>query len=79
MIKEHALGLDHRQLWAQHKPLEELYDTEADPHEIQNLAADPEYVDKLAELRRAHNAWRRRYGDLGDLSRAGTDQTALAP
>ncbi|MPY90365.1 MAG: sulfatase-like hydrolase/transferase [Luteitalea sp.] len=68
LTREQALGAEQWQLWAQHKPLEELYDTDADPHEIQNLAADPRYVDKLAELRQAHDAWRRKYGDLGDLS-----------
>jgi N-sulfoglucosamine sulfohydrolase len=68
LVKEQTLGPDQWQLWAQHKPLEELYDTETDPHEIRNLAADPRYVDALAELRQAHDAWRRRYGDLGSLS-----------
>ena len=36
------------------KPVEELYDTWNDPHEITNLAKNPEYADKLEELRQAH-------------------------
>jgi N-sulfoglucosamine sulfohydrolase len=50
------------------KPLEELYDCEADPHEINNLAANPEYRDILKELRKAHLAWMDDIGDLGQLS-----------
>jgi hypothetical protein len=35
------------------KPVEELFDTENDPWEIHNLANDPAYAGKLAEMRRA--------------------------
>jgi hypothetical protein len=35
----------------QTKPVEELYDTEADPHEINNLAVDPQYRKVLLDLR----------------------------
>src|SRR5690606_4867537 len=62
------LGPDQWQFWAQSKPLEELYDTETDPHQIHNLAADPQYYAKLGELRSAHEAFIQRYGDLGELS-----------
>ncbi|MCH8216106.1 MAG: sulfatase [Planctomycetes bacterium] len=61
------LGPDQWQFSAKHKPLEELYDTVADPHEIRNLAADPEHFDKLAELRAARHAFQQRFGDLGML------------
>jgi N-sulfoglucosamine sulfohydrolase len=36
---------------AETKPIEELYDLEADPHEVKNLAADPAHVATLRELR----------------------------
>lgn len=67
LAREGKLGPDQWQFSAKRKPLEELYDTEADPHEIRNLAADPRYLEKLAELRGAHEAWTARYGDLGRL------------
>ncbi len=35
----------------QPKPVEALFDVEADPHEIRNLAGDPAYAEVLAELR----------------------------
>jgi uncharacterized sulfatase len=50
---------------ADHKPVEELYDLESDPHEINNLATDPAHSEKLAELRRVLSEWQLRIGDLG--------------
>ena len=53
------------QFWAEKKPLEELYDTQNDPHEINNLASDPAHFEKLAELRQAHINFVEEHGDLG--------------
>ncbi len=39
------------------KPREELFDVSADPHEINNLADDPAYAEKLKELRTACRQW----------------------
>jgi len=51
-----------QQLWFRKtKPEEELYDLETDPYEINNLAADADYQDILAELRQAHNQWKEKY------------------
>ena len=47
------------------KPEEELYDTQVDPYEFNNLAQNPEYADKLTELRDAHLKWVEDYGDFG--------------
>jgi hypothetical protein len=47
------------------KPIEELYDTQADPHEIHNLAADPQHAEVLARLRAVHEKWRGNTADLG--------------
>lgn len=49
------------------KPVEELYDTQTDPDEVHNLAADPAYRSKLEELRAAHLRWREETLDLGAL------------
>jgi len=49
------------------KPIEELYDTQADPHQIHNLAADPKYRPQLEALRAECVAWMKRTGDLGLL------------
>lgn len=46
------------------KPKEELYDTQSDPWEFDNLAENPDYADKLAELRMAHEDWMLKYGDM---------------
>lgn len=47
------------------RPKEELYDLNADPHEMKNLAGDPEYATKLAELRKSADSWIEETGDLG--------------
>jgi len=49
------------------KPKEELYDTEADPWETRNLAADPQYAAQLAELRAACDEWVAATGDQGAI------------
>ena len=59
-------GLDdvQRRWLADSRPAEELYDLESDPHEVENVAADPEYADVLERLRDALDEWRVRTGDL---------------
>jgi N-sulfoglucosamine sulfohydrolase len=47
------------------KPVEELYDTQTDPHEVNNLAADPRFAEKLQELRAQLVAWMIDTQDLG--------------
>lgn len=47
------------------KPVEELYDTQADPHEVNNLADSPEHQEILLRLRAEHERWRRDTNDLG--------------
>jgi N-sulfoglucosamine sulfohydrolase len=52
------------------KPAEELYDTEADPHEVHDLAGDPAYRPQLERLRAALDAWLREIGDRPDRPEA---------
>ena len=47
------------------KPVEELYDTVADPHELKNLAQDARYSTQLTRMRSAHLEWVRETRDLG--------------
>ncbi len=51
--------------WKETKPVEELYDVINDPHEINNLAANPEYNGKLAELRNILDKWITETDDKG--------------
>ncbi|MEL7161342.1 MAG: sulfatase, partial [Bacteroidota bacterium] len=66
-IEDGTLGAEQWQFWAKTKPLEELYDTETDPHQVRNLAADPAHFTKLAELRKALADFQARHTDLNLL------------
>ena len=57
------------------KPVEELYDTWMDPHEIRNIAAEPGNADKLSRLRDAHLDWVKRTGDTGLIAVSYTHLT----
>lgn len=52
------------------KPTEELYDTENDPWEINNLAANPAYKDVLERMRRANRDWMLKIKDTGFIPEA---------
>jgi uncharacterized sulfatase len=52
---------------AKTKPMEELYDTASDPHEIKNLADSPEHRAVLDRLREVHRQWQKEIIDLGLL------------
>ena len=47
------------------RPIEELYDTAADPYELTNLADDPQHLSVLERMRGALDDWRAEVGDLG--------------
>jgi len=49
------------------RPVEELYDTQADPYEIHNLADDPKEQENLQRLRRALDEWLEDVGDMGRI------------
>lgn len=56
-----------QRLMFQNRPVEELYDTKADPHEIHNLADDRSYKSELERLRKALDDWRQEVGDMGEI------------
>ena len=49
------------------KPDHELYDIENDPHEINNLAASPDYQHILNKMKAALEAWMNETSDLGAM------------
>jgi len=52
------------------KPMDELYDVEADPHEVNNLAYRPEHQATVARMRAALHRWQDEIIDLGFLPEA---------
>ncbi|HUU16860.1 MAG TPA: sulfatase-like hydrolase/transferase [Sedimentisphaerales bacterium] len=54
-----------KQYFEETKPVEELYDTLSDPHEVNNLADNPEYKSVLERMRRVHKEWMKEIGDVG--------------
>jgi arylsulfatase A-like enzyme len=54
--------------WFKSKPVEELYDVEKDPFELNNLAENPAYATKLKELREVQNNWSLQIKDKGFMS-----------
>jgi hypothetical protein len=58
------------------KPVEELYDVEADPHNIRNLAADPQYRSVLERMRSANEQWMLDTKDVGFMPEAMMEEVA---
>ncbi len=54
------------------RPPEELYDVNNDPHEINNLADDAKFANKLKELRRRLDVWMDETNDLGRQPESAT-------
>ncbi len=54
-----------KQFMKDQKPVEELYNIENDPHEINNLADNPEYKTILERMREKHVQWLLETKDLG--------------
>ena len=52
------------------KPAEELYDTENDPWEVNNLANDPKYKEDLIRMRAAAKEWMLEIHDTGFIPEA---------
>jgi len=64
---EGKLAGPQKQYFEPTKPVEELYDIVADPHEVNNLAGDPKHKDVLERMRKVHNEWYRDTMDIGLL------------
>jgi arylsulfatase A-like enzyme len=63
--KKGELRGNARYIFRQNLPKEELYDLLSDPDEVHNLAKEPDYQNKLDELRSALHQWQLKVGDKG--------------
>ena len=69
MYRAGDLNAAQAKFW-QNKPVEELFDLQADPDEINNLANLPDYQKKTTELRNTLQKWMQETLDLGLLPEA---------
>ena len=60
------------------KPIEELYDSENDPHMIHNVIDDPQYADVVKRMRKQLHDWMLETRDLGILEETETLQRAAS-
>ena len=67
LAKEGKLTPEAALFAAERKPVEELFDLSADPHEVKNLATDPAHTGKLRELRNLVDKWVAESGDKGGV------------
>jgi uncharacterized sulfatase len=51
--------------WLSHRPADELYDLQADPFEMHNIAGDPRHAATKQRLGKALDAWMAQQGDQG--------------
>ena len=65
MDKDDELIGDSKYIFMKSKQDEELYDLKFDPYEVDNIANNPDYKDKLIELRNALNTWQYEIDDKG--------------
>lgn len=62
-----ALNEVQAQWFRDSKPAEELFDCEADPHELNNLASDPAYQERLETMRAEMDRWLAEVDDQPNL------------
>ena len=77
LYAEGKLTPEQSVLMAPTRPEEELFDLKKDPHEINNLAKDPKYAKKLAELSKILDDWIAETGDMGQLEETETEIAAV--
>lgn len=76
LAREGKLTGDREMLTMRFKPVEELYDSENDPHMVKNVAEDPKYVEVLERMRRRLHDWMVETRDLGILAEAEVHKRA---
>jgi len=70
VVKEGGLTDTQKLFFQPDKPVEELYDTLADPHEIRNLADSSGHQRILERMRKVHRKWMAETRDTGLLPEA---------
>jgi len=65
MDRDDELIGDSKYIFMKSKQDEELYDLKFDPYEVDNIVNNPDYIDKLIELRNALNTWQYEIDDKG--------------
>lgn len=70
LLRLHAEdGLEgSEKLWLRNtRPVHELYDITDDPHEVNNLADNPEYAEVLVRMSNALDEWMNEINDMGNI------------
>ncbi|MCF6268957.1 MAG: sulfatase [Melioribacteraceae bacterium] len=65
--KQGKLNTDQEKFMAERKPDEELYDIKVDPFELNNLASNSEYKEKLISMRGVLDKWMEKTKDQGNV------------
>ena len=65
LAKEDKLNATQQLILKTAKSREELYDVTTDPHEVHNLAGDPEHTNAIESLRKRMDRWIKTTGDTG--------------
>lgn len=68
MVEQDKLNDVQGRFWSNFRPKEELYNIKNDPFEITNLANNPDYTNKLTEMRRILDDWIEHTGDKGQYA-----------
>ena len=65
---------DNQEIWFNTKEIEELYDVSKDPHNLNNLAKNPEFASVLKQMRAYLKSQQKAYPDLGTTYEANLVQ-----
>ena len=65
MMAAGEMNATQKIFFSDQRPAEELYDLAADPHEIRNLAGDPQFAEALQQHRKLLAQWIEETGDQG--------------
>jgi len=65
--KQNRLTPEQARFMADSRPPEELYWLERDPHELNNLAGNPDYQETLVKFRQLLDTWIEETGDRGEI------------